>query len=93
MPVMSQPAARMLPHDQQDIHAYIGRGGGGSGGDNVVREGSVCWLCLSGWRFLNVVSGATMQEQLQHHDDAVSRHDTWQTGDKYSHKSIPSARW
>ncbi len=90
--MVSQLAARVLPHDQQDIHAYIGRGGDGRGGGHEELEGSVCWLCLSGRRFLNVVSGATMQEQLQHHDDAVSRHDTWQTGEICSQKNIPSAR-
>jgi hypothetical protein len=62
--MVSQLAARMLPHDQQDIHAYIGRGGDGRSGGHEELEGSVCWLYLGGWRFLNVVSGATMQEQL-----------------------------
>ena len=64
MPVMSHPAASLLPNDQQDIYAYIGRGGDGSGGDREELDGSVCWLYLGGWRFFNVVSGATMQEQL-----------------------------
>ena len=64
MSMVSQLAACMLPHDQHDIHAYIGRSGDGSGDDHVELEGSVCWLYLCGWRFLNVVSGATMQEQL-----------------------------
>jgi hypothetical protein len=64
MSMMSQPAASMLPHDQNDIHAYIGRGGDGIGGDHGELEGSVCWLYLGGWRFFDFVSGATMQEQL-----------------------------
>ena len=64
MSMMSQPAASTFPHDQHNIHTYIGRGGDGIGGDREELDGSVCWLYLGGWRFFNVVSGATMQEQL-----------------------------